>query len=74
MKEVEGRIKFNKLLEEVGWQFFESNDSASNLIVEKNGKLVELYTHTHDEDFEKSKTNLIFEQKIKEKITSIWSE
>jgi len=74
MKEAKARIKINQLLEDVGWKFFNSNDNTSNIIVENNVKLTEQYIDVTCENFEKSKTELIPEQKIKEKIARVWGE
>ena len=48
-KEAQARIKINKLLEEAGWRFFETDDSKANIQLENHIKYDEL-----GENFEKA--------------------
>ena len=38
-KEAKARIKINKLLEEAGWRFFDSDQGRANIALEVNAKL-----------------------------------
>ncbi|MCX6249847.1 MAG: hypothetical protein NTX61_03750 [Bacteroidetes bacterium] len=38
-KEAKARIKINKLLEEAGWRFFDSNGASANILLENNVKI-----------------------------------
>lgn len=40
-KEAKARIKINKLLEEVGWRFFDDIQGAANVALEPNVKLTQ---------------------------------
>jgi type I restriction enzyme R subunit len=53
-KEAKARIKINKLLEEAGWRFFDSESEPANIILESNVKFNDL-----GEDFEKVKGGFI---------------
>ena len=52
--EAKARIKINKLLEEAGWRFFDSDDGKANISLESNVKFDDL-----GENFEKAKGGLI---------------
>lgn len=39
-KEARARIKINKLLEEAGWRFFDSEDGQANILLENNVKIL----------------------------------
>ena len=58
-KEAKSRIKINKLLEESGWRFFDSEAGAANILLENNVKLTEKSLNEFGEDFEKSKNGFI---------------
>jgi type I restriction enzyme R subunit len=53
-KEARARIKINRLLEEAGWRFFDTEAGAANIILESNVKFNEL-----GEDFERVKGGFI---------------
>ena len=53
-KEAKARIKINKLLEDAGWRFFDTEQGKANIILESNVKFSEL-----GEDFEKAKGGFI---------------
>ena len=52
--EAKARIKINKLLEEAGWRFFDSDNGKANISLESNVKFDDL-----GENFEKAKGGLI---------------
>lgn len=58
-KEAKARIKINKLLEESGWRFFDSEAGRANIILENNVKITEKYINESGEDFEKVKRGYI---------------
>ncbi|MDT3696678.1 MAG: DEAD/DEAH box helicase family protein [Ignavibacterium sp.] len=58
-KEAKARIKINKLLEEAGWRFFDSEFGPANVILENNIKLTQKLLDEYGEDFEKSKNGYI---------------
>ncbi len=51
--EAKARIKINKLLEEAGWSFFDSDNGKANISLESNVKFDDL-----GENFEKAKDNI----------------
>ncbi len=53
-KEAKARIKINKLLEDAGWQFFDSDKSKATIKLESSVKMDDL-----GEDFEHSKNGYI---------------
>lgn len=53
-KEARARIKINKLLEDAGWRFFDTEDKRANIQLETNAKLEEL-----GEDFENTKDGYV---------------
>ena len=40
-KEAKARIKINKLLEEAGWRFFDTEECKANILLENNVKITE---------------------------------
>lgn len=58
-KEAKARIKINKLLEESGWRFFDSEFGPANIILENNVKLSQKQVDEFGEDFEKSSNGFI---------------
>ena len=58
-KEAKARIKINKLLEESGWRFFDSELGPANIILENNVKLTETHFNDFGENFEKTKRGYI---------------
>jgi type I restriction enzyme, R subunit len=58
-KEARARIKINKLLEESGWRFIDSEHGKANILLEANTKLVQADVDAFGEDFEKSKKGFI---------------
>ncbi|HEY5370726.1 MAG TPA: DEAD/DEAH box helicase family protein [Hanamia sp.] len=58
-KEAKARIKINKLLEEAGWRFFDSEKGKANIILENNAKLSQSELNDLGEDFEKTKKGFI---------------
>jgi type I restriction enzyme, R subunit len=58
-KEAKARIKINKLLEEAGWHFFDSEKGRANIILENTIKLTQTELDDFGEDFEKAKNGFI---------------
>lgn len=58
-KEARARIKINKLLEEAGWRFFDSEDGQANIILENNVKITEKVLDELGEDFEQTKNGFV---------------
>ena len=58
-KEAKARIKINKLLEDVGWWFFDLDQGSANISLEVNAKLTEQVINDPGEDFEKQKMDLL---------------
>ena len=52
-KEAKARIKINKLLEEVGWRFFNTKDGPANVCLENNTQITQMILDEFGEDFEK---------------------
>ncbi len=52
MSEAQARIKINKLLEEAGWRFEDTEDQHANVVLEHNTKVTKHHTDTWGEDFE----------------------
>jgi type I restriction enzyme R subunit len=52
-KEAHARLKINKLLEEAGWRFFDTDDKPANVQVEPNVKISRKQVDEMGEDFEK---------------------
>lgn len=51
-KEAKARIKINKLLEEAGWRFFDSDAGKANILLEKKVKITKEKFHGFGDDFE----------------------
>jgi type I restriction enzyme R subunit len=58
-KEAKARIKINKLLEEVGWRFFDNEQGKANIILENNAKLTQTQLNELGDDFEKTTNGFI---------------
>ena len=58
-KEAKSRIKINKLLEESGWRFFDSEVGDANICLEPNVKLTQKDIDEFGEDFEKTKNGFV---------------
>ena len=58
-KEAKARIKINKLLEESGWRFFDSENGRSNILLENNVKLTESSLNELGDDFDKTSNGFI---------------
>jgi len=53
-KEARARIKINKLLEEAGWRFFDTQDGPANITLENTVKITKTHLDEFGEDFEKT--------------------
>lgn len=51
-KEAKARIKINKLLEEAGWRFFDSDAGKANIVLENNVKITQQHADQWGQDFE----------------------
>lgn len=58
-KEAKARIKINKLLEEAGWRFFDSEDGPANIQLEANVKLTKKQIDDCGDNFEKIKNGFV---------------
>jgi len=58
-KEAKARIKINKLLEEAGWRFFDTEEGKANIILENNVKVTQNILNEFGEDFEKTKNGFV---------------
>jgi len=58
-KEAKARIKINKLLEESGWRFFDTEKGQANIQVEPNVKITQKDIDAFGEDFETTKNGFI---------------
>jgi type I restriction enzyme R subunit len=58
-KEATARIKINRLLDEAGWQFFDSESGQANIVLEPNVKLKTSDIDALGQDFEKAKNGFI---------------
>ncbi|MEO7622438.1 MAG: DEAD/DEAH box helicase family protein [Gallionella sp.] len=58
-KEAKARIKINKLLEETGWNFFDSGTSRANVVLEPNVKLSKAAVAALGENFESASNGFI---------------
>jgi len=58
-KEAKARIKINKLLEESGWRFFDSDQGLANITLEVNVKLTSQVLTGFGENFEESKNGFV---------------
>ncbi|HWZ23536.1 MAG TPA: DEAD/DEAH box helicase family protein, partial [Cytophagaceae bacterium] len=53
------RIKINKLLEEAGWSFFDTDEGNANIVLENKTKLTKIELEEFGEDFEQAKNGFI---------------
>lgn len=58
-KEAKARIKINKLLEEAGWRFFDTEAGAANIALENNAKMTQKDVDAMGEDYETTKNGFI---------------
>ncbi len=58
-KEAKARIKINKLLEEVGWRFFDDENGKANILLENNVRLTDEKFNELGENFEKTSNGFI---------------
>lgn len=58
-KEATARIKINRLLEQAGWRFFDSEAGPANIVLEPNTKITETQINELGEDFETTKNGFI---------------
>ena len=58
-KEAKARIKINKLLEEAGWRFFDTEKGQANIQLEPNVKITQKDIDAFGEDFETTKNGFI---------------
>jgi len=58
-KEAKARIKINKLLEESGWRFFDTEEGQANIQLEPNVKITQQQIDAFGEDFETTKNGFI---------------
>jgi len=56
MKEAKARIKINKLLEEAGWRFFDSEEGPANILLENYIKITQKEIDAWGNDYEKTKS------------------
>ncbi len=58
-KEAKARIKINKLLEEAGWRFFDSEEGKANILLENKTKLTQTDIDEFGENYEKTQNGFI---------------
>ncbi|NLG04938.1 MAG: DEAD/DEAH box helicase family protein [Clostridia bacterium] len=58
-KEARARLKINKLLEEAGWRFFDTDGKSANIQVEPNVKISKQQVDSMGENFDKTKNGFI---------------
>ena len=58
-KEAKARIKINKLLEESGWRFFDSEEGSANIQLELHTKITQKDVDAFGENFEKTKKGFL---------------
>lgn len=58
-KEAKARLKINKLLEEAGWRFFDTDGKPANIQVEPNVKISKQQVDSMGENFDKIKNGFI---------------
>jgi len=58
-KEAKARIKINKLLEEAGWRFFDTDQGKANILLENNVKITDKKLDEFGEDFEHTTNGFI---------------
>jgi type I restriction enzyme R subunit len=54
--EAHARIKINKLLEEAGWRFFDTEEGPANILLENHVKITQREIDAWGEDYEKTKS------------------
>lgn len=54
--EAHARIKINKLLEEAGWRFFDTEEGPANILLENHVKITQKKINAWGNDFEKTKS------------------
>ena len=59
LKEAKARIKINKLLEEAGWQFLDTEQGKANIVLEPNVKITQVNIDALGENFESAKNGFI---------------
>lgn len=57
--EAKARIKINKLLEEAGWRFFDTEEGKANILLENNVKINHQQLNELGENFEKTTNGYI---------------
>lgn len=57
--EAHARIKINKLLEEAGWQFFDTNKGKANILLENHVKITQHEIDAWGNDYEKIKSGAL---------------
>lgn len=58
-KEAKARIKINKLLEEAGWRFFDSDEGEANIQLELHTKITQNQIDAFGENFESTKNGFL---------------
>lgn len=58
-KEAKARIKINKLLEEAGWRFFDSDAGSANIQLELHTKITQKEVDAFGDDFESKKNGYV---------------
>ncbi|AFN73367.1 type III restriction protein res subunit [Melioribacter roseus P3M-2] len=58
-KEAKSRIKINKLLEEAGWRFFDTEEGKANILLENNVKITERRLNEFGENFERTTNGFV---------------
>jgi len=58
-KEAKARIKINKLLEEAGWRFFDSDGKKANILLENRTKISQQVVDSFGENYENLKSGFI---------------
>ena len=58
-KEAKARLKINKLLEEAGWRFFDSDEGSANIQPELNVKFSQKHVDQLGEDFEMTRNGFV---------------
>ncbi len=58
-KEAKARIKINKLLEEAGWRFFDTEAGKANILLENHVKITEHQLDEFGQDFEETKNGYV---------------
>ncbi len=58
-KEAKARIKINKLLEDAGWRFFDSEEGSANIQLELHTKITQKEFDSFGENFETSKKGFL---------------